>query len=47
MHEVDGEKVPVFDEDGHLHAKKVIITIDKINESTITDTNDRLVFAQM
>ena len=47
MHEVDGVSVPLFDEDGNLHAKKVIITIDKINNSTITDVNDRLVFAQL
>ena len=47
MHEVDGESVPVFDEDGNLHPKTVTITIDKISGRTITDANDRLVFAIM
>ena len=47
MHDVDGNSVPVIDEDGNLHAKVVTITIEKLNDSTITDGNDTLVFALM
>ncbi len=47
MHQVDGEMVPVYDEDGNLQAKQVIITLDKIDNGTITDSNDRLVFAHL
>ena len=42
----EGLSVSVIDEDGHVHAKEVILTIDKLNDRTITGGSHRLEFAQ-